>query len=206
LTAPVTTPPEPADVVVTQPEWPSIIASVEPAVVKIQTEDQTACGVIIDTGGYIITHSSVIIPDKSITITLQHERQYSGEIAGQDEKLNLTIVKVTSDNTTLPVAVLGDSEGLKPRDKVAVIGYAPDKLDLNEDVIGTVVTIVDETKSIYTDIPFTDKILGAALINDKGEVIGIVAGRISTNEVKDSAFAIAINEARPLIEQATGKQ
>lgn len=190
-------------------QWAEAIAAIEPAIVEVQSDNITISGVIIDKDGLILTVSPNITADKPVTISLPSKEQYEGKIIGRDEKTNLAIIRIAVDNVALPFVGIGDSGVLKPGEEVAAVGYSTETQGDGETGTGTITEIVEEdgVNRIHTDIPFDLSKVGGALINTNRELVGIVVGHYdAAGDAKGGTFAIAIDEAKPLIEQAMAEQ
>ena len=129
---------------------------------------------------------------------------------GKDTKTDLAVLKIDKDG--LPVATLGDSTTVQAGELAVAIGNP-----LGQEFAGTVtagvVSAVNRTMTvdgktynlIQTDAAINPGNSGGALVNQYGEVIGINTIKLSTTGVEGIGFAIAISEAKPILEQLTQK-
>jgi serine protease Do len=136
----------------------------------------TGSGVIVSRDGYIITNNHVVEQGDDIQVTLSDKRNFTAEIVGTDPKTDLALLKIDADN--LPVLPWGDSGKLEVGEIVMAIG---NPFGLNQTVTMGIVSavgranvgIVDYEDFIQTDAAINPGNSGGALVNLKGELIGI---------------------------------
>ena len=171
-------------------------------------EQGSGSGIIITTDGYIVTNQHVIAGATEIEIVLNTGTAYTAEIVGQDSKTDLAVLKITPDkNEKLTAAVLGDSTSVEVGELAVAIGN-PMGMEFSGSVTSGIVSAVNRTMSIenrtynliQTDAAINNGNSGGALINKYGEVIGINSVKLSTTGVEGMGFAIAISEAKPIID------
>jgi serine protease Do len=185
-----------------------------------EQESGYGTGIIITQDGYIVTNNHVIDGSDSVNITLFDGTEYPATIVGTDATTDLAVLKI--DATGLTPAALGDSEALEVGETVVAIGN-PLGASLAGSVTSGIVSALNRNispngysqKYIQTDAAINPGNSGGALVNMKGQVIGIntlktyLAGYddygvpIGTEGI---GFAIPINSAKPIVEQliATG--
>src|SRR4030095_2221463 len=168
-------------------------------------ENSLGSGVIVSSEGYILTNNHVVQGATDIEVFLSNERRLKGRIIGGDAKTDIAVIKV--EEKSLPALTLGNSAGVQVGDFALAIG--------NPFGVGQTVTmgIVGATGrggfgiEHYEDFIQTDAAInpgnsGGALINVRGELIGIntaiVAGSGGSQGV---GFAVPTNMARPVMEQ-----
>jgi S1-C subfamily serine protease len=136
-------------------------------------------GVIYDTKGHIITNAHVIRGAKAILVTFINGKESSAEIIGTDPRTDLAVIKVHPIPERMEPAVLGDSDELRVGDLVLAIG---NPFGLSHTVTAGIIsglgrrTLGSETlyeNYIQTDAAINRGNSGGALVNLKGEVIGI---------------------------------
>ena len=162
-------------------------------------------GVIFNANGWILTNHHVVADPGTLTVQLSDGRSFPATVYGTDTLTDLAIVKI--DATGLPTATLGDSSALAIGQTVIAVG---DPLgEYPGTVTSGVVSGVDRTISdstgslddlIQTDAAINPGNSGGPLVDTNGTVIGIdtaIAGA-----AQGIGFAIPINVARPLTEQA----
>ncbi len=137
-------------------------------------------GVIVDArNGYIITNNHVVEDMDNIKVKLFDKREYKAEIMGTDPKSDLAILKIEADN--LRQLKLGDSDKLRVGEWVMAVG-SPFSENLSHTVTTGIVSAMGRSNIIrgqsYEDFIQTDAAInpgnsGGALLNMKGELIGI---------------------------------
>ncbi len=185
-----------------------------------QQESGYGTGIIVTQDGYIATNNHVVQGADSVKIKLFDGTEYQATVVGTDKTTDLAVIKI--DATGLIPAALGDSDALEVGENVVAIGNP-----LGEELAGSVTSgIVSALKRVIPTKGFSQEYIqtdaainpgnsGGALVNMKGQVIGIntlktyMAGYdeygvpIGTEGI---GFAIPINHAKPIVEQliATG--
>ncbi|HIU48725.1 MAG TPA: trypsin-like peptidase domain-containing protein [Candidatus Avimonoglobus intestinipullorum] len=168
-------------------------------------EQGSGSGIIISEDGYIVTNQHVIDGATEISVILNTSEEYTATLVGADEKSDLAVLKI--DKSGLPAATLGDSETVQVGELAVAIGN-PLGQELAGTVTAGVVSAVNRTMTvdnktynlIQTDAAINPGNSGGALVNSRGEVIGINTIKLSDTEVEGIGFAIAISEAKPIID------
>ena len=170
-------------------------------------------GVVIDQRGLIITNHHVIEDATDVRVIFEDGRMYEASIVGSDRLTDIGVVKIQNENLT-PIN-LGNSEGVFVGDLAVAIGHpltlgaAPTvttgvisaldrRLDVGSESMNNAVTLFG---LIQTDAPITRGSSGGALLNQKGELIGITTA-IATADVgaEGLGFAVPINLALGIVE------
>ena len=169
-------------------------------------------GIIMSTDGYIISNAHVFMTEEgtlvnSIQVYLDNEESYGAELIGIDVRSDLAVIKIKANNLTK--AEFGDSSTVEVGERVLAIGN-PNGMELAGSVTGGIVSAVNRNiKSsssgfsmtcIQTDAAINPGNSGGALVNAYGQVIGINSSKIVANEYEGIGFAIAINEAKPIVD------
>jgi serine protease Do len=170
-------------------------------------------GTIIDAGGYILTNEHVVAGADKITVTLSDGRKFDAELKGKDKRSDLAVIKIKARN--LPVAKLGNSDGLRIGDWVVAIGnpfgFALENPEptVTAGVISALHRSLGRTLSRgerdYNDLIQTDAAInpgnsGGPLVNLSGEVVGInVAIFSTTGGYQGVGFAIPARNAERII-------
>lgn len=166
-------------------------------------------GVIVDREGYILTNNHVIKDADEIKVKLSDKREFTGRVIGTDPKTDLAVIKINSDN--LPVIKWGDSDRLKVGETVIAIG---NPFGLNQTVTSGIVSatgranvgIADYEDFIQTDAAINPGNSGGALVNVRGELVGINTAIFSTSGgYQGIGFAIPSNMARVVMENLIKK-
>lgn len=184
---------------------------------QLEEGESEGSGIIYSEDGYIITNNHVIEEavdsnSATVTITLNDGTEYEAEIIGRDETTDLALLKI--DAKGLNAAKFGNSDELQVGELAVAIGN-PLGSEFAGSVTAGYISALDRTltidsttyKLIQTDAAINPGNSGGALVNAKGEIIGINSAKISSTGVEGLGFAIPINEALKIIEQlkVTGK-
>ena len=163
-------------------------------------------GVIVDAAkGLILTNHHVVEGADKINVTLLDNRQLTAEVVGSDEGSDVAVLKVTADH--LEQIELGDSDALEVGDFVVAIG---NPFGFSHTVTSGIVSALGRhglNPEGYEDFIQTDASInpgnsGGALINLRGELIGINSAIISGSGGNIGiGFAIPINMARAVMQQ-----
>ena len=163
-------------------------------------------GVIVSGDGYILTNNHVIDGADDIKVELSDGRTLTGKVIGSDKLSDLAVVKVTASN--LPVLALGNSDAVQVGDVALAVG---NPLGIGQTVtMGIISAKGRSTPSgdggyedfIQTDAPINHGNSGGALVNTKGELIGINSQILSgTGENIGIGFAVPSNMARNVMGQ-----
>ena len=163
-------------------------------------------GVIISSDGYIITNHHVIDIAEDIQITTNNNQSYDAKIIGSDEQNDIALLKIET-NDELPYAVFGDSDSTQIGEWVLAVG---NPFNLTSTVTAGIISAksrnLDPTgrttqSYIQTDAAVNPGNSGGALINDKGELIGInTAIQSQTGSYVGYSFAVPSNIAKKVIE------
>jgi serine protease Do len=140
-------------------------------------ERSLGSGVIVDKKGFILTNHHVIDQATKIQVAMDGDpNKYSGKVIGLDKDTDLAVVKIEV-NHDLPVAKLGNSDGVQVGDWVLAFGSP---FGLNSTVTAGIVSAKDRTtvgkqfqRFIQTDAAINPGNSGGPLVNMAGEVIGI---------------------------------
>lgn len=170
-------------------------------------------GVIIDPRGYIITNYHVVDGVARIQVTMHDEKELVARLVAHDPKTDLAIIKIESDKP-LPVIRTGTSRDLMPGEPVIAVGNA---FGYTHTVTRGIISALHRTVQVsddqkYHDLIQTDASInpgnsGGALVNLRGELVGINSAIISrTGGNVGIGFAIPVNMARTIVDQliATG--
>ena len=168
-------------------------------------EQGTGSGVVIDERGYIVTNNHVVQGATEIQVSLADGREVPGEIVGTDARTDLAVIKINADNLT--VAPLGDSSSLKVGELAVAIGN-PLGIEFAGTVTAGIISALNRTiaigeqefKLIQTDAAINPGNSGGALVNAKGELVGINSAKIQGAEIEGINFAIPISDAKPIID------
>ena len=159
-------------------------------------------GVIIRPDGYIVTNNHVVAGATSIQVTLNNNQQYEATVVGTDPATDVAIIKV--DATNLPAISLGNSDALRLGEWVLAIG-SPLGAQLRSTITAGIVSAKGRSMPdnsgefkiesfIQTDAAVNPGNSGGALVNKKGELVGINTAIVSqTGSYTGYSFAVPVN-------------
>ena len=145
---------------------------------QVQTPKRVGAGsgVIISADGYIVTNNHVVDGADELMVTLNDNKEYSARIIGADATTDLALIKIDAKN--LPAIVIANSDNVKIGEWVLAVG---NPLGLNNTVTAGIVSAKARTMGqgvssmIQTDAAINQGNSGGALVNTRGELIGINA-------------------------------
>jgi Do/DeqQ family serine protease len=146
---------------------------------QVQTPKRAAAGsgVIISADGYIVTNNHVVDGADELTVTLnENSKEYSARVIGADKTTDLALIKIDAKN--LPAIVIANSDDVKVGEWVLAVG---NPLGLNNTVTAGIVSAKARSMGqgvssmIQTDAAINQGNSGGALVNTRGELIGINA-------------------------------
>ena len=158
----------------------------------------------------IVTNNHVVADAKSLSVGFVDGKSASATIRGTDSDADLAVVEVDTKNMKsstlkkIAVITLGDSSKLQTGERAIAIGNA---LGYGQSVTGGYISalnrqvqLTDKTMTlIQTDAAINPGNSGGALLNSKGELIGINTVKYSSEDVEGMGYAIPINTAKPII-------
>jgi serine protease Do len=177
-----------------------------PQMPREQRERGLGSGVIVSPEGYILTNNHVVDGATDVKVTLSDKREFKARVVGADAKVDIAVLKI--DASDLPAIVIGDSSKIQIGDYALAVG--------NPFGVGKTVTmgIVSATGRsnlgieayedfIQTDAPINPGNSGGALINDRGELVGINTAIIShgSEGSQGIGFAVPVNLARTVMDE-----
>lgn len=194
------------------------------ALFGIQPEGGEGSGIIISSDGYILTNHHVIenaVNDKTrgvqngakIQVYLPNkiDKPYTATVKGYDSKTDLAVLKIEADN--LPAIEFGDSDQLKIGEPAIAIGN-PGGLEYMGSVTQGVVSGLNRTvqldggrkiKLVQTDAAINPGNSGGALVNIKGQLIGVNTIKMVATGFEGLGFAIPVNDAKRIAQELMTK-
>jgi Do/DeqQ family serine protease len=164
-------------------------------------------GVIVTAGGRILTNAHVVKDADDIKVTLHDGNDYDAKVLGVDPKADLAVIQLKGTVPTLKPLTFGDSTALRLGEVVLAIG---DPFGVGKSVTMGIVSakgrggmgIEEYEDFIQTDAAINPGNSGGALVNLKGELVGINTAIASkSGGYAGIGFAIPTNMARPIMEQ-----
>ncbi|HWF09208.1 MAG TPA: DegQ family serine endoprotease [Bryobacteraceae bacterium] len=178
----------------------------QPQQPRSHVEGGLGSGVVVSPDGYILTNNHVVDGATNVSVTLPDRREFKAKVIGTDPKTDIAVVKIDAAN--LPVITIGNSSKMQVGDAVLAIG--------NPYGVGQTVTmgivsatgraglgIEDYEDFIQTDASINPGNSGGALVNDRGELIGINTAILAPGSGGNQGigFAVPVNLARNVMDQ-----
>lgn len=169
-----------------------------------QEQVGTGSGVIISEDGYIVTNNHVIKDATDIEITLNNRKSYKATLVGTDSKMDIALLKIEADEK-LPYSVFANSDAVRVGEWVLAVG---NPYNLTSTVTAGIVSAKARNLGasgiqsfIQTDAAVNPGNSGGALVNTRGELVGINTMISSmTGSYVGYSFAVPSNIARKIIE------
>ncbi|MCC6347068.1 MAG: DegQ family serine endoprotease [Nitrospirales bacterium] len=161
-------------------------------------------GIIASPDGYILTNNHVIDGADDILVKLSDNREFKGKVIGIDSKTDMAVIRIPEKN--LPTITMGDSDTLKVGEMVIAVGNS---FGLSHTITMGIISglgragigITDYEDFIQTDAAINPGNSGGALVNSRGELIGINTAIFSTSGgYQGIGFAIPVNMIRNVME------
>lgn len=188
--------------------------------IREKTQQSAGSGIIVgqnDSELMIVTNNHVVEGSTTLTVTFNDETSVEANIKGTDSTKDLAVVAVPikqiSDETkdSIKVAVLGNSAKLKVGEEVIAIGNA---LGYGQSVTNGIVSAKDreiemegfDCKLIQTNAAINPGNSGGALLNSRGEVIGINTVKVNDSAVEGMGYAIPISDVSDIITNLMNKE
>ena len=185
---------------------------------QMQEAKSAGSGIIIDENDdelFIATNNHVVAGSEKLTVTFADENSVEGTIKGTDSKLDLAVVSVKkadiSDETKqkIKIATMGDSSSVRVGEMAIAIGNA---LGYGQSVTTGIISATERSiegvtgKYIQTDAAINPGNSGGALLNAKGEIIGINSAKIQDTSVEGMGYAIPISDAKEILQSLMNRQ
>ena len=180
----------------------------QPRQPRSHREGGLGSGVIVSSDGYVLTNNHVVDGATNVVVTLPDRREFKAKVIGADAKTDVAVLKIEATN--LPVITVGNSSKLQVGDVVLAIG--------NPYGVGQTVTmgivsatgranlgIEDYEDFIQTDASINPGNSGGALVNDRGELVGINTAILAPGSGGNQGigFAVPVNLVRQVMDQIT---
>ncbi|MBV8304567.1 MAG: trypsin-like peptidase domain-containing protein [Acidimicrobiia bacterium] len=224
VTVPAASSPQNSSVIARPSDVQGILAKVGPAVAYVRTQNFSpgqffpsggaGTGIVLTPDGELLTNNHVVEGATSIKVTLGNDTQsHDASIIGTDPTHDIALVKIQGVSN-LPVAQLGNSSDLKVGDSVIAIGNALNLqggMTVTEGIVSALNRSIDAGSSqggsaseslsglIQTDAAINPGNSGGPLVNAAGQVVGM--NTATSGDAQNIGFAIAIDNAKPVIDQ-----
>ena len=191
---------------------------------QFQSENQSSgSGIIVgenDTELLLVTNNHVISDATELKVQFIDGSVADAKVKGTDVNMDLAVIAVALDSLTnetisnISIAVLGDSESLKVGEPAIAIGNA---LGYGQSVTTGVISALNRQIAMSEDGSTTGTLIqtdaainpgnsGGALLNVRGEVVGINSNKIGGSTIEGMGYAIPISNAKPIIEELMNRE
>ena len=191
---------------------------------QFQSENQSSgSGIIVgenDSELLVVTNNHVIADSTELKVQFIDGSVADAKVKGTDVNMDLAVIAVALDSlsketiSNISIAVLGDSESLKVGEPAIAIGNA---LGYGQSVTTGVISALNRQIAmsedgstsgtlIQTDAAINPGNSGGALLNVKGEVVGINSNKIGGSTIEGMGYAIPISNAKPIIEELMNRE
>ena len=191
---------------------------------QFQSENQSSgSGIIVgenDSELLVVTNNHVIADSTELKVQFIDGSVADAKVKGTDANMDLAVIAVALDSlsnetiSNISIAVLGDSESLKVGEPAIAIGNA---LGYGQSVTTGVISALNRQIAmsedgstsgtlIQTDAAINPGNSGGALLNVRGEVVGINSNKIGGSTIEGMGYAIPISNAKPIIEELMNRE
>jgi trypsin-like peptidase len=173
-----------------------MVKSVVNSVVTVKTNFGHGSGFLISSEGHILTNEHVISGAEKIEIIFDNGFTFPGTLLKSSEHRDVALIKVTG-NGFKPLPLNSSEDGVDPGAEVIAVG-TPADISLGQTVTKGIISgkrIIEEQNFIQTDVTINPGNSGGPLLNNSGEVIGIIVSKIVEDNMEGLGFAIPIREA-----------
>ena len=177
--------------------WTEIAARTRPAVVVVETNKGFGSGFIVKSDGVIVTNNHVIADATEVAIKLPSGEMYRNVSLLKSDSVNdLAFLKIEA--VDLPAIPLGNSNDVKVGDEVLLVGTPKGLEQTVSNGLISGIRIEDGTRVLQTSAAASPGSSGGPLLNQKGEVIGVMSFKVVNGD--DLNFTIPINYVRGKLE------
>ena len=168
-----------------------------------RVEHSLGSGIVISTDGYILTNNHVVENADKIRVIFEEDREYEAEVIGTDPPTDVALIKIDADD--LPAIEIADSKELRIGDQVMAIG---NPFGVGQTVTMGIVSALGRNIGMmqYADLIQTDAAInpgnsGGALVNMRGELVGMNAAIVTRSGGSEGVgFAIPTSMAIRVVE------
>lgn len=174
------------------PRWSEVAARAQRWTVAVRADQSYGAGVVVDRAGFVLTNLHVVAGAKSVTITPFGAEPVPADVLDTDRELDLALLRVPV--TLSSAAVVGHSNGLSVGDEVMAVG-SPRKMyfSVSRGMVSFPNRFLDGVEYIQTDLPINVGNSGGPLVDDEGNVVGIVS--FILRDSQGISFALPIDRA-----------
>lgn len=193
----------------------SAVKLVEPTVVRIDVSGSgftaSGSGFLIDARGYVMTNQHVIDQATQINVTIMDGSVFAAKVVGSDANRDLAMLKLNTNRTNFPVAILGSAADTYVGETVLAVGFPlgtelPGPATFTHGIVSAERTL-QGLNYVQMDASINPGNSGGCLVNLNGQVLGITTAGIVPLRVdaEGIGLSIPVDEAKPFIQQWVGK-
>ena len=176
---------------------PDMVENALRSLVEIQTTFGSGTGFIVNSDGLVVTNRHVVQGVDRANLRLVSGASYTAQVVDEHDNLDLAYLLIDSSTQFTPIAV-GDSDNVRVGESVIVIGFPiADRLGSEPTVSQGIVSARRTGGLIQTDAPVNPGNSGGPMLDQFGNVIGVVVSRVEEaggRDISGIGFAIPINE------------
>lgn len=186
-------------------DFSGVIEKALPAVVSIQTDKGVGSGSIVRSNGLVITNQHVIADSQQIWVQTSDGTVFGAQLVAQDTTYDLALLRLAG-SSSFPVLTFGSTADLKVGERVIALG-SPAGLGFTatQGIVSAKNRMGPINKPIYlqVDVPINPGNSGGAMLNSKGEIVGITNFKLKNFE--SLGFAIQSEVAKAFVDQVTAQ-
>lgn len=181
---------------------------------QAQNTTEVGAGFIYDDSGHIVTANHVLAGADRVSVVFKDGDRYEAEVIGRDGFTDTAVLRIMGDNTTAPTqtvrpsaepVTLGNSSALRIGDRVVTIGYPfASKIAMTSGIVGQTDYLLyfpflgySVPNTIETDLAVNPGNSGGPLVNMRGEVVGMIYGRLNPPASPSGALFPGLSVAIP---------
>jgi hypothetical protein len=171
-----------------------LVKHVSQAVVTVSHNEGFGSGFIISSDGFLITNYHVVKERKQVTVKLNSGVSLTANVLKTDQQADLALLKLAGNDFV--AMVVGNSDSVELGEDVLAIG-TPTSMQLGQTITKGIVSgkrMANDIVYIQTDVSINEGNSGGPLINEKGEVIGIITMKIIGEGIEGLGFCIPANK------------
>lgn len=174
------------------PRWSEVAARAQSWTVAVRADQSYGAGVAVDRAGFVLTNLHVVDGAKAIAVTPFGADAISAEVLATDAELDLALLRLQAPLAN--AAIIGRSDALGVGDEVMAVG-SPRKMyfSVSRGMVSFPNRFLDGVEYIQTDLPINVGNSGGPLVDDEGNVVGIVS--FILRDSQGISFALPIDRA-----------
>lgn len=174
------------------PRWSEVAARAQSWTVAVRADQSYGAGVAVDHAGFVLTNLHVVDGAKAITVTPFGADPINAEVLDTDRELDLALLRLPTPLSK--AATVGHSDALGVGDEVMAVG-SPRKMyfSVSRGMVSFPNRFLDGVEYIQTDLPINVGNSGGPLVDDQGNVVGIVS--FILRDSQGISFALPIDRA-----------